>query len=145
MPDWFYNSYAPIKSGFLHNLENPPKLIQQGNIRLIEDEYPGLTNCLEDLYKKHVLNDINTKLTNSEKNKFRKSAIMLNDYIERNKHRILPERIKDVGKKAEYLFNCITDGANDDLSRITPGYFCNETMFSTTLSRYSQSQGLFWR
>jgi len=153
MQDFFYNSYAieinktleyPIPlSNFISNLENPPKLIPQGNIRLIEDQYPALTIQIKKYYCEKVNGRLDCKFSSSDENCFRLSSKKYMEFIERNRSKILSGFfLKKEPYWAEVLIKAIIISANEDVKLISPGWLSSDRTFSARIPTFFHEEGI---
>jgi hypothetical protein len=144
MSIWLYNAKAAT-SHFLQDFEKPPR---RAKIKedLVEDEYPDYTEAVKNAYVDKVLYGVEpiTDWTSHEENCFRKSAKLLHQYFEKNADKIKFHDKKTYYKNAELLIKSIRYAVDkDDESenvRITPGWLCNPTAFTTRLSQYIGQQ-----
>jgi len=121
---------------FLHYLENPPKL----NRPSAEDKFPELTTAIIETYKAELLGGADVEIPFFDTQKFIQAAILLEDFILRNKDKINPEFIKSPKRKAELLCHAIKEDVKNEFE-IKPGFFCSAITWSRRLPGYLFKEG----
>ena len=138
-PNFFYNAFSlKYQSLFIEFLNNPPKSVIENGI-IIADVYPQLSQKLRKLYVENVLGDPDAKLPPQSENAFRRAAMKLTSFKDKNKRRILITEVN--GNLANYLWEALENKVRNT-SDITPYWFCSDKTFQETFPAYLYSQGV---
>lgn len=152
MQDFFYNEIAhkinrtikyPIPlSNFIKYIENPPKLIPQGNIRLMDDEFPNLTEQIKKYYIDMVNNKMQCKFSTKDENCFVLSAKKLDEFIKMNERNIDPGFFSSGSAKwAQTLINALLYSVDEGV-QVSPAWLCTDKMFSERLISYMSEKNM---
>jgi hypothetical protein len=143
LQDFFHNEWTKNgnRSLFLYYLENQPKPVEPAT----PDYYPPVTREIEDSYVREVLGNVNSEpFSNHEKNCFRKGGKMLVDFFKsvEDKCWLSGDQKRYPELLVPYVFHALRKEHNDNLSKVTPGWFSQPSLYSRTVLAYLHQQAL---
>jgi hypothetical protein len=126
-----YTNERMMRSPLIHFIEHIPTAI--GIIQ--DDPNVPITNYLQKRYCKEVLGDIDIQLPISELNKFVEGSRRFTEYLIQNTKRLDKNLLHNDQVKGELFWKSVTKDLND-LSKLTPGWFCSDLTFTRRIPAY---------
>ena len=109
---------------------------------VVEDKYPTITGIIKRFYREEVVGGAKIEFSQKDENCFRAGAIKTKAFYERNIRKFNPYmRIQD-DKLAHWLIEAIKVDVNDDVRKITPGWFSSNQTFNHRFPAYLYSQAI---
>jgi len=140
--DFIYNPRSIGNKALLLFYLNPPLPLKDPPVT---DIHPELTKEFKAQYVQKVLgNSHSNGFTSREENCFRKAGKMLTDFFKKNGDKILLEPLERQYPVhlVRYVFAALDKQLNEDLSRVTPGWFSQESLYWKTLPAYLYQQAM---
>ena len=125
-------------SWFVYYYHNEPKLI--GRKELV-DEYPMYTNAFKSFYVENVLGGIEPKWSYYDEQNFIDASIKTHEFFCNNIKKIDRMYTPNPYETARLVWEAIKF-KNYNISKITSGYFCSESLFNRDLPAYLHSQAI---
>jgi len=134
---FFYNPYSNgVPSYFIKCLEEEPKHVTS-NAKPREDNTPGMTKLMKEIYVDLVLSGEMKTFNRSEENKFIEGGEKLQKFIRRVQPRI--NMITSLTQWGEYFINSLVEKWG--VSQIYPGHLCADHSFNDVFVRYLKNKG----
>jgi len=126
-----YANETMVRSPLIYFIEHIPTAI--GVIQ--DDKNAPITNYLVNRYKKEVLGGSVDQIPIVELNKFVEGSRRFSEYLLQNSKRIDKNLLINNQVKGEIFWKSVTKDLND-LSKLTPGWFCSELTFTRRIPAY---------
>jgi hypothetical protein len=105
---------------------------------IVDDEYPETTAVVKKLYEEKVLGGVAVEYSSYDENCFRKAAIKINEFFEKNRKKI-NSNYKSYDR-VRLLFNSIFK--EEPKYTVTPAWLCSQKTFNNRLPAYMFRQAL---
>lgn len=134
--EFIYNPFVKNSSYSLFQdfLDTPPKVVKFKNI--ITTEYPGIVKQLKKFYRESVVGNANIEFSNKDENCFAIAANKIMVFREKNINRFNKYMRVNPNSLAIWLCEAIQADCNDDVSKITPGWFASDVTFNRRFPAY---------
>jgi hypothetical protein len=108
-------------------LENNIKLVKEKDI-IVEDKYPIVTKAIKKKYAQTIMGMDDFTFTNQDENDFRKAAIFAQEFLQKNKSRLIGsyQELKPY-KVAECLLSALMK-TNPAIVKVKPYWLYNSVM-----------------
>lgn len=115
------------RSCFIKFLENEPKLVKEKDI-IVEDKYPIVTKAIKKKYAQTIMGMDDFTFTNQDENDFRKAAIFAQEFLQKNKSRLIGsyQELKPY-KVAECLLSALMK-TSPAIVKVKPYWLYNSVM-----------------
>ena len=140
--EFIYNSYNSNgnSSLFKNYLKDPPKAIKSKQV--VTTDYPVVANKLRGFYVEGVLGGIKVELSVRDENCFRIAANKIMEFYKNNHSQFSSYMNINPPLMAQWLWESIKVDCNDDVSKITPGWFVSDTTFNRRYPAYLFRQAI---
>ena len=139
---FFFNDFSTNgeKSLFIKYLERPALLASTQ--KTIEDPNPSVTTYLKNWYSREVRGGFTAAFSAGDETAFRHATGRLIKFLSENRaHLNLMWQGTPLIQLAELLCEALKKSVDGRVERLTPGWFCSDTTFSSRLPSYLNSQG----
>ena len=110
----------------------------------IPDSHPQVTGKFKRLFVKKVLGGIVGQFTPREENCFKRASMKMVTFLKVNGNNLLldPDERRNPLLFVNYIFDAIESQTNGNFSRVTPGWFSNDGLYTKTLPAYLHDQAM---
>lgn len=110
----------------------------------IPDSHPQVTGKFKRLFVKKVLGGIVGRFTPREENCFKRASMKMVTFLKTNGGNLLldPNERRNPLLFVNYVFDAIESQTNGNFSKVTPGWFSNDSLFTKTLPAYLHDQAM---
>jgi len=109
----------------------------------IPDTYPKMTLKFKRIFSKKVLGGLKGQFTSHDEVCFRRASLKMVAFLKIHRGNLLfgPDERNPL-RFVDYVFDAIENQVNGNFTRVTPGWFSNDTLYTKTLPAYLNDQAM---